>query len=268
MPDAGGIRAVEFMTTVAPHDGASLIILPPGPILEPLIGSRKMNYRIVDFPALGAISKESSICVAWHTTKFKSIDDARSAEMMVAGTGAGSSTDIYPVVMNEVLGTKFRVITGFQGSQESSLAIERGEVDGRCGCGLSSLKITSANWIKDRKLNILMQFGLSRSPELQDVPLAIDLAQDAEAKQMLRLLFAPLMLNKPVFTAPKTSPERVAELRAAFARMTADEAFRDEVEKSSGEEPNPTSGEEVQRVLEDIYRTPAPVVDRLKKILN
>ena len=103
---------------------------------------------------------------------------------------------------------------------------------------------------------------------MQDVPLAIDLTQDAEAKQMLRLLFAPLMLNKPVFAAPKTPPERVAELRAAFARMTADEAFRDEVEKSSGEEPNPTAGEEVQRVLDDIYQTPAPVVGRLKKILN
>jgi hypothetical protein len=113
-----------------------------------------------------------------------------------------------------------------------------------------------------------MQFGLSRNPELPDVPLAIDLAQDAEAKQMLRLLFAPLMLNKPVFAAPKTPPERVVELRAAFARMTADEAFRDEVGKSSGEEPSPTDGEEAQRVLEEIYRTPAPVVDRLKKILN
>jgi tripartite-type tricarboxylate transporter receptor subunit TctC len=268
MPGAGGIRAVEFMTSAAPQDGTALIILPPGPILEPLIGARKTNYRMVDFPVLGAISKESSICAAWHATRFRTLEDARRSEMIVAGTGAGSSTDLYPVVMNEVLGTRFRVITGFQGSQESSLAIERGEVDGRCGWGWTSIKSTSSNWIKERKLNILMQFGLSKNPELPDVPLAIDLAQGTEAKQMLRLLFAPLMLNKPVFAAPKTPPERVAELRAAFARMSADEAFRDEVVKSSGEEPNPTDGEEAQKVMEDIYQTPAPVIERLKKILN
>ena len=181
MPGAGGIRAVDFMTTVPPHDGASLIILPPGSILEALIGSRKTNDRIVDFPALCAISKQSSICAAWHATKFKSIDDARSAQMTVAGTGAGSSTDIYPVVMNEVLATNFGGITGFQGSQASSLATERGADDGRCGWGWSSLKSTSSNWIKESKLNILLQSGLSRNPGLPDVFLAIDLAQDEEA---------------------------------------------------------------------------------------
>ena len=268
MPGAGGIRAVEFMSSTAPQDGTSLIILPPGPILEPLIGARKTSYRMVDFPVLGAISRESSICAAWHTTRFKSLEDVRRGEMIVAGTGAGSSTDLYPVVMNDLLGTRFRVITGFQGSQESSLAIERGEVDGRCGWGWTSLKSTSANWIKERKLTILMQFGLSKNPELPDVPLAIDLAETTEAKQMLRLLFAPLMLNKPVFAPPKTPSARVDELRAAFTRMTADGAFRDEVIKSTGEEPSPTDGEEAQRVMEEIYQTPAFIIERLKKALN
>ncbi len=234
MPGAGGIRAIDYLNSSAPQDGTALVILPPGPMLEPLIGARKMNYRTVDFPAIGAISKESSLCAAWHQSKFYTLDDARNSEMMVAGTGAGSSTDIYPVVMNQVLGTKFKVITGFQGSQESSLAIERGEVDGRCGWGWTSIKSTSSDWIRDNKLRFLMQFGLTANPELPNVPLAIDIAQKPEDKQSLRLLFAPLMLNKPIFTAPKTPPERVAELRTAFAALTADPALRSEVLKISG----------------------------------
>ena len=212
MPGAGGIRAIDHLNSAAPQDGTSLVILPPGPMLEPLIGARKMNYRIVDFPAIGAVSKESSLCAAWHTSKFTTLDDARKTEMMVSGTGAGSSTDIYPVVMNEVLGTKFKVITGFQGSQESSLAIERGEVDGRCGWGWTSIKSTSLDWIRDKKLRFLMQFGLTKNPELPDVPLAIDLAAKQEDKQILRVLFVPLMLNKPLFTAPRTPPERGSAL--------------------------------------------------------
>ena len=265
MPGAGGIRAVEFMSSTAAQDGSSLIILPPGPILEPLIGARKTSYRMVEFQALGAISRESSICAAWHATKFKTIEDARISEMIVAGTGAGSSTDLYPMVMNDILGTRFRVITGFQGSQESSLAIERGEVDGRCGWGWTSLKSTNSNWIKDKKLKILMQFGLTRNRELLDVPLALELAETDEARQMMRLLFAPLMLNKPVFAPPRTPQARIDELRCAFSQMMADQAFREEVIKASGEEPNPTHGVEAQKIMEDIYQTPTPIIDRLKK---
>ena len=268
MPGAGGIRAIDYLNSSAPQDGTALVILPPGPVLEPLVGARKMNYRTVDFPAIGAISKESSVCAAWHQSKFYTLDDTRKSEMIVAGTGVGSSTDLYPPVMNEVLGTKFKVITGFQGSQETALAIERGEVDGRCGWGWTSIKSTNPDWIRDKKLRILMQFGLTKGSELPDVPLAIDLAQKPEDKQSLRLLFAPLMLNKPFFTGPKTPPERIAELRAAFAAMTADQAFRDEVLKISGEDPNPTNGQDAQALMEEVYKTPEPVVARLKKILN
>lgn len=268
MPGAGGIRAVEFLNTSATQDGTTIIVLPPGPMLEPLIGARKTSYRMVDFPAVGAIAKESSICVAWHQSKFSTLDDVRKSEMVVAGTGAGSSTDIYPVVMNQVLGTKFKVITGFQGSQEAALAIQRGEVEGRCGWGWTSIKSTNLDWIRDGKIKYLMQFGLTKNPELPDVPLAIDLAEKSEDKQVLRVLFAPLMLNKLVSTAPKVSPERLSELRTAFDKMVADRAFREEIVKTSGEEPNPTSGDEAQRLMEEIYRTPEPVIARLKAILN
>ena len=119
-------------------------IMPPGPIIEPLIGKRQASYRMADFVAIGAMTKEVSLCISWGASKFKTIEDAIKSQMVVAGTGAGASPDIYPVVLNEVLHTKFKVITGYQGSQETIIAIERGEVDGRCGWGWSSLKSTQA----------------------------------------------------------------------------------------------------------------------------
>ena len=119
-----------------------------------------------------------SLCIAWGGSKFKTIEDAIAQQMVVAGTGVGSSTDIYPVVLNEVLGTKFKVITGYQGSQETIIAIERGEVDGRCGWGWSSLKSTKPDWVRDKKVNYLLQLALEKNPNI-DAPLVMDLVKDA-----------------------------------------------------------------------------------------
>ena len=139
MPGAGGIRMIDHMNQVAPRDGTVIGTVAPGPIIEPLIGKRKINYRMTDFTMLAAMDKDVTLCIAWGASKFKTIKDVMATTMTVAGTGAGSSTDIYPMFLNEVMGTKFKVITGYQGSQETIIAIERSEVDGRCGWGWSSL---------------------------------------------------------------------------------------------------------------------------------
>ena len=166
MPGAGGIRMLDHMITVAPKDGTVIGITPPGPIIEPLIGKRQASYRMADFVAIGAMTKEVSLCISWGTSKFKTIEDAIRGRMVVAGTGAGASPDIYPVVLNEVLHTNFKVVTGYQGSQETIVAIERGEVDGRCGWGWSSLKSTRPDWIRDKKINFLLQLALAKSPNI------------------------------------------------------------------------------------------------------
>jgi tripartite-type tricarboxylate transporter receptor subunit TctC len=256
------------MNSAAARDGTVLALLPPGPLIEPLVGKRKASYRMVDFPAIGAMTKEMSLCVAWHASRFKTIADAQKEQMLVAGTGAASTTDIYPVVMNAVLHTRFKVITGFQGSQESTLAMERGEVDGRCGWGLSSLKSVKGEWLRDKKLNVLLQFALEASAEFPDVPLAIDLATSEADKQMLRLLFAPLALNKPIFAPPGVPGERVAELRQAFMMAMNDPELRAEVVKLSGEDPDPSDGMTAQRLVADMYATPEAVVDKLRGILS
>jgi tripartite-type tricarboxylate transporter receptor subunit TctC len=267
MPGAGGIRMIDHMNSLAPRDGTVLGTLAPGPIIEPLIGKRKTNYRMTDFTALGAMTKEVSLCIAWGGSKFKSIDDAVSQQMVVAGTGVGSSTDIYPVVLNELLDTKFKVITGYQGSQETIIAIERGEVDGRCGWGWSSLKSTKPDWVRDNKIRYLLQLALERNPNI-DAPLVMDLVKAPADRQMLTLLFGPLSLNKPFFAPPGLPAERTAELRKAITAALDDAELRAEVVKLTGEDLEPTTGEAAQKLLTDIYATPPAVAERLRGIVS
>jgi tripartite-type tricarboxylate transporter receptor subunit TctC len=268
MPGAGGIRMIDFMNSVAAKEGTVLGITPPGPIIEPLIGKRQASYRMSDFAAIGAMTKEVSLCIAWGGSKFKTIEDAVQNQMVVAGTGAGASPDIYPVVLNEVLHTKFKVITGYQGTQETILAIERGEVDGRCGWGWSSLKSSKADWIRDKKINFLLQLALAKSPNIPESPLVMDLVKDTASRQMLTLLFGPLAINKPFFGPPGMAPERVAELRKAFADAMNDPELRAEVIKLTGEDLEPTAGEEAQKLIGEMYATPEAVAHRLRGILS
>jgi tripartite-type tricarboxylate transporter receptor subunit TctC len=267
MPGAGGIRMIDHMNKVAPRDGTVLGTVAPGPIIEPLIGKRKIGYRMTDFTMIAAMDKDVTLCLAWHASKFKAIKDVIATPMNVAGTGAGSSTDIYPIFLNEVMGTKFKVITGYLGSQETIIAIERGEVDGRCGWGWSSLNSTKPDWVRDKKVTILLQMALEKNPKV-DAPLAIDLAKDDATRQMMTMMFGPLALNKPFFGPPGMPAERTAELRKAFAEALKDKDLRAEAVKTFGDELDPTSGEAAQKLIADIYATPETVTERLRAILS
>jgi tripartite-type tricarboxylate transporter receptor subunit TctC len=238
----------------------------PGPIIEPLVGKRKIGYRMTDFTMLAAMDKDVTLCLAWHASKFKTIKDAMDAPMNVAGTGAGSSTDIYPIFLNEVMGTKFRVITGYLGSQETIIAIERGEVDGRCGWGWSSLNSTKPDWVRDKKVTYLLQLALEKNPKV-DAPLALDFAKDDSTRQMMTMMFGPLALNKPFFGPPGMPGERTAELRKAFADALKDKDLRAEAIKAFGDDLQPTSGEAAQKLIAEIYATPPAVTERLRGIL-
>ncbi len=266
MPGAGGIRMIDHMNKVAPRDGTVIGTVAPGPIIEPLVGKRKIDYRMTDFTMLAAMDKDVTLCLAWHASKFKTIKDVMAATMTVAGTGAGSSTDIYPMFLNEVLGTKFKVITGYLGSQETIIAIERGEVDGRCGWGWSSLNSTKPDWVRDKKVTYLLQLALERNPKI-DAPLGLDLARDEATRQMMTLMFGPLALNKPFFGPPGLPAERTAVLRKAFAEALKDKDLRAEALKTFGDELQPTSGEAAQKLIADIYATPPAVAARVRGIL-
>jgi tripartite-type tricarboxylate transporter receptor subunit TctC len=264
MPGAGGIRAANFLARQAPHDGTVLTTFAGGPVLEPLIGVRNPGYDASQFTWIGALMKDVGLCVSWGASPFKTIDDVRNRTMVVAGTGAGSETDTWPVIINDVLGTKFKVVTGYLGTQETILAIERGEASGRCIISLSALKTAKPDWLTGNKVNILLQIGLKRSPELPDVPLLLDLAKNDSDRQMLKLLSAPSEIARPFAAPPGLDASTAALLRRAFDATIADPEFLAEA-KTMHADIVPSRGEGVQKLVSEIYATPRPVVERAKK---
>ncbi len=268
MPGAGGVRLLEHLIQAAPRDGTAIGAFASGPLLEPMIGGRKITYTMNDFTAVGALDKDVTFCATSTSSGINTVEDAKGRTVTVAGTGAASATDTEPLVLNALLGTKFKVITGYLGTQETLVAIERGEVDGRCAFGWMSLNASKPSWLPEKKVNLLVQIGLAKHPKLPNMPLASDLVSAEADKQLLRLVAAPLSLSRPYLAPPAVPAERAAEIRRAFIETTNDEAFRADFRKASaGEDPTATDGAAMQKLLAGMYATPKPVQERLKKIV-
>lgn len=269
MPGAGGVRVLDYLFTQAPRDGTVIGAFASGPLLDPLIGARKPPYGIDAFTAVGALEKDGAFCTTWYKSPIKTLAQAREREVTVAGTGAGSGTDIEPIILNEAIGTKFKVITGYLGTQETALALERGEVDGRCGFGFASIKASKPDWLKENKLVFILQNGLEKHPLAPDVPWTMDLADTPDKKAMIRLISSPLVISRPYLAPPGLPPERAAEIRKAFMQAMADPQLVAEFEiASGGDKPEPTDGEAMQKILMSMQSTPKLVVDRMRAILN
>jgi tripartite-type tricarboxylate transporter receptor subunit TctC len=267
MPGAGGIRAANYLAEQAPRDGTAIATFASGPILEPLIGTRHPGYDMSQFTWLGALTKDIGLCVASAASPFKTIDDARKQQMVVAGTGAGSETDTWPIVLNDVLGTKFKLVTGYLGSQETILAIERGEAHGRCVFSYSALKIAKPDWLREKKINVLVLTALEPNPDFPGVPAVVDLVTKAEDRQLLELMIGPSAMGRPFAAPPGLPPAKASLLRRAFDATVQDPEFRVEVAKMQTDL-TPTTGETVQQLVARMYATPKPVIERARKLFT
>jgi tripartite-type tricarboxylate transporter receptor subunit TctC len=266
-PGAGGIRAANFLAEQAPRDGTAIATFANGPILEPLIGARNPGYDMSQFTWVGAVTKDFGLCIAWGKSPFKTIDDVRKQQMIVAGTGAGSETDTWPIILNEVLGTKFKVVTGYLGSQETILAIERGEAHGRCVFSYSALKTAKPDWLRDHKINVLVLTALEKHPDFPGVPAVVDLVGKPEDRQLLELMVGPTGMARPFVAPPALPPGKAAALRRAFDATMRDPEFLADAAKIHADVA-PSTGEQVQALVERIYATPRPVIERVKKLLS
>jgi tripartite-type tricarboxylate transporter receptor subunit TctC len=267
MPGAGGIRAANFLADSAPKDGTALTTFPGGPLIEPLIGARNPGYDMSKFNWIGAVSRDVSLCVSWGPTPFKTIDDAKKQEMVLAGTGAGSETDTYPLILNDTIGTKFRLITGYLGSKETFMAIEGGEVHGRCGLTLSSLEASKPDWLRDHLVNVILQLGFEKNPKAGDAPLIFDLLTKEADKQLFSLFLTGTAMGRPFAAPPGTQPGKVELLRKAFDDTMKDPEFLADG-KTMQAEISPTSGAEAQALIAKVYATPRDVVERAKKLIT
>lgn len=267
MPGAGGIRAANFLAEAAPRDGTAIGTFAGGPVIEPLIGARNPGYDMSKFTWVGAVSKDVGVCLSYGTTPFKTVEDLRDKQMIVAGTGAGSDSDTYPIILNEVLKTKIKLITGYLGTKETIMAIETGEAHGRCSVAWSALKMARPDWLRDKKINIIMQFGLEKSRDLPDVPLVLDLVKNPDDRQLLELLMGTMAVARPFMAPPGVPEARAALLRRAFDKTMKDAGFLAEAQQLQLDV-EPTSGEEAQKVVQNMYATPKAVVERAKKLLS
>jgi tripartite-type tricarboxylate transporter receptor subunit TctC len=267
MEGAGSLRLANWLYRVAPKDGSVFAIIGRGTGFEPLLGQQAAQFDGTKFAWIGSGNHEVSVCVAYGDragiTKFA---DLQTKEMTVGGTGASADDDQFPKVVNGVLGTKMKIVSGYPGGNDVVLAMERGELQGRCGWSWSSVKATHGSWIAEKKLNILVQFALHKHPDLPDVPLITDLATTDKQRQVIRLIFARQVMGRPFLAPPGIPADRAAALRTAFMETMKDPAFITDAEKAQLEV-NPVGGEELQKLVAEIYKTPPEIAKQAAQLL-
>lgn len=265
MPGAGGLKLTNYLYNIAPKDGSAIGIIEPGSSFEPLYGNADAKFDATKFTWIGGINSEISTCQAWHTSPVKSFDDALKSEMIVGGTGSNDGNVIYPRVLNNVFGTKFKLIAGYTGTNDIMMAMERGEVHGICGLFWSSILARNAKWLNEGKIIPLVQLGLEKHPKFPNVPLALDMAKTEEERQILEFTFASTKMGRPFVGPPGLPDERASTLRSAFASTMKDEKFLAEAKKLKIEV-SPTAGEQLSTIIARIYKTPKASIDRMLKI--
>jgi tripartite-type tricarboxylate transporter receptor subunit TctC len=240
----------------------------PPSLMEPLLrlSDKKVDYDPVKFQYLGSANSEASLCVLRKDAAVKSFKDVLTTEAIVGGSG--SSTIDYPLTHNAVLGTKFKVIAGFKGTRDLSLAMKRGEVQGLCGLFWSSLNTLFPDWRTAGEINIIVQEATKGEPELlkMGVPTVYDFAKEAEQRQAMDLMYKPLVFGRPFVMPPETPADRLAALRTAFDKVMKDPDLLADAKKLRIPI-QPTTGAEVQELVKALYAIPTGVVDKLRKEL-
>jgi tripartite-type tricarboxylate transporter receptor subunit TctC len=266
MPGAGSLKAAMYVHGVAPKDGSVIATIGRSAPIEPLLGDAQFDGR--SFTWLGSIASNSSLCTSWHTTAIKSWQDAMTKPFALAGEGSGSDPDNFARILKNVFGAKVRLVTGYPGGTEMNLAIERGEVDGRCGWSWDSIKSTRPDWLRDKKINLLAVFSLQKAADIPpEVPLIGDLATSDEQRQILRVHLAGQALGRPFFTSPGVPADRKAALRAAFDATMKDPDFVAEITRVKLEV-NPASGAEIDRLLAEVYAMPKDVLEKARQAVR
>ena len=267
MEGAGSLRLANWLYNVAPKDGSAFAIIGRGTGFDPLLGNKAAQFDGNKFTWIGSANNEVSVCVAWSTSGITKFEDLQTRELIVGGTSTSSDTDQFPRIANGVLGTKMKVVTGYPGGNEVGLAMERGEVKGRCGWSWSSVKSTHQRSLDEKKFTVLVQLALDKHPELPDVPLIVDLAKTEEQRQILTLIFARQAMGRPFVAPPNVPSDRAAALRDAFMATMQDKDFLADAEKVQMEI-NPVPGDKVQALVKDIYSAPPAVAQKATSFLR
>lgn len=267
MPGGGGIMASNHLAEVAPKDGTTIGFIHSSVPFAPLYNIKGAQFDPTKFNWLGSISTASGICVAWHEAKVTNWQDVLDGKLVVGGTGAGSQMETLPAMINKLFGAKIKIISGYKGGNDVYLAMERGEVNGRCGGLISSIKSTRPDWFEKKKVTVPVQIAMKRHPMFPDSISIAELAKDQKTKDILKLVTYPLEMDRPFLAPPGVPDEVVAALRKAFLAATKDAEFLASAAKQNLDV-DPVPGEEVSRMVKEAYGLPKEVVQAAIDAMN
>jgi tripartite-type tricarboxylate transporter receptor subunit TctC len=268
MPGAGSNKLASFMYSVAPKDGTAVGAIFSGAILQPLVGDTPTQHDPSKFIYLGNANNEVFVCFARADAPAKTFQDTFSKELIIGATNEGGSTRDFAAMLINVLGSKLRIVTGYAGSNEIMLAIERNEVQGLCGVGWSSIAAQHAQWLTNGFGKLIAQLATKGHPEMNKmgVPLAIDFAKTDEDRKVMELIYSQLIFGRPYVLPPGTPPDRVAALRKAFMAALQDKDTLAEAKKMDLDL-DALEGGDVQAEVAKAYSMPANIVERAKQAL-
>jgi tripartite-type tricarboxylate transporter receptor subunit TctC len=266
-PGAGSLIAANNIYNTAPKDGTVIGLMQRGVLSAKFTNPTGVRFDLAKFNWVGNLSSEAGVVVAWHTSPFKTIQDVMSQEMLVAGTGPNIDTETTPRLLNALTGTKFKIISGYSGTTDGILAMERGEVQGLGDWSWSNVKTRRPDYLRDKKIRVLLQVTTEKMPDLPDVPLAMDLVKNEGDKKIMALFLAQKSAARPVVAPPGVPADRMAAIRTAFENMIKDPDFLKDAAVTKLElDPSPAS--EVEKVIQIFASTPDDVGQKLKEAIE
>jgi tripartite-type tricarboxylate transporter receptor subunit TctC len=267
MPGAGGLLATNYLYSQAPQDGTTIGIIHSTVPLAPLFGTAGARFDALKFNWLGSLDRADGMCTAWHTSPIKTWADMLAHEFTVGSSGAGSQMDTYPAILNRLFGTKLRVVAGYKDGTDVYLAMERGEIDGRCGGQLTVIKSTRPQWLTEHKISVPILIAEKRSAEFPATPTIMEFVKDEATRQQLELLMVAQNLDRPVMLPPGVPAVRVEELRQAFDATMVDEAFRADLERKNLHV-DPVRGEDMADALARAFALPPGVIAGAREMMG
>ncbi|MEE8437994.1 MAG: hypothetical protein V3S07_00280, partial [Micropepsaceae bacterium] len=268
MEGAGSLRLMNWLHSAAPKDGTAIGMVNRGTPFAWLLGDRDFAlFDPRDYTWLGSANDDVSVCVSWERSGIETLEDMRRKEFIVGSTGPGADEFTFPKVLAGLLGAQIRNVAGYSGGNHINYAMERGEVDGRCGWTWSSVISTKPDWVENDSINLIMQFSLRKHPDLPDVPLMLDYAESEEEYQILRLINLRGPFGRPFLVPPGLPEDRAIALREAFEAMVKDPEFLADA-KRANMEIMPVSAKELEDLLDEAYASPEHIVEKARELIN
>jgi len=267
MPGASGIKATNYLYSIAPKDGTVFGTFNSAMPFYQVLGQPGVQFKSEEFSWVGSLSQAANVIAVWHEAGVKTIEDAKRTEVILGALTGGGSMGAYPRLLNQILGTKFKIVTGYESGTQVTLAIERGEVQARGTTPWTTWRATRPDWVRERKIIAIVQFGLKKDPDLPDVPMLTEFAQTEEQRQIFDLISANIAIERPFAAPPDVPAGTLAVLRQGFAEMARAPDFLADAERQNMDI-DPLFGEDLRKAVAGIVATPPAIAKKVKDIID